>query len=267
MKKFNALLIGIIISSSIVFGQEDQATDTTKYTLGNTTIIIASDGDVEIEREKKEKKPADFNYWSGIDFGVNGYFMDNEFGFNNDPDNIHMELNLARSFNINLNVFEYSTEIGSEKVLFVTGLGFRFNRYAFKNTTTTLSFDDTSVFPQVDSVNSFHKNFLNTSYVSIPLMFAVVPGKDAKKSFHMAAGLIGSLRMGSRVKQRYEVNNQNFKDLKRGHYHINPFLVDASVRIGVDRFTIFANYGLTPLFERNKGPEYYPFAVGIASRI
>ena len=244
--------------------QEDKPNDTTRVSVGGSTIIITS-SDKE-PKEEEIKKPSDYNYWSGIDFGVNGYFTDDNFGINSDPDNVHMELNYARSFNINLNIFEYSTEIASDKVLFVTGLGFRFNRYAFKNTNTTLSYNDTTIFPQLDSVNEYHKNFLNTSYLSVPLMLAIVPGKDPKNSFHLSMGVIGSLRLGSRVKQRYEVNNQNLKDIKRGHYHINPFLLDATARIGVGRFTLYATYGLTSMFERNKGPEYYPFSIGLASR-
>jgi hypothetical protein len=262
MKKVLGFLLSIWMFNPIMNAQEDVTTDTTKISLGSTVVSISS-GD---KKEKEKKTAKDYNYWSGLDFGVNGYFTDKSFGINNDPDNIFMELNYARSFNLNLNIYEYSANLGSEKILFVTGLGFRFNRYAFKNTNTTLSFNDTTIFPQLDTVNKFNKNFLNTSYISLPLMFALVPGENAKKSFHISMGVIGSYRLGSRIKQRYEFNNQNLKDIKRGHYHINPFLLDATVRVGVGRFTLYANYGLTGLFEKGKGPEYYPFSIGLASR-
>lgn len=264
MKKIVTIL-GVLGIIGFVIAQEDETTDTTRFSLGNKNITITAFGDKEEIEE--EDKPSDFNYWLGSDLGVNGFITDGNFGINNDPENVYMELNYSKSLNLNINVFEYSTELGTDKVLFVTGLGFRFNRYAFKNTNTTLSFNETTVYPQLDTVNEFHKNFLNTSYVSIPLMVAVVPGKVPKKSFHLSLGVIGSFRLGSRVKQRYDFNNQNLKDIKRGHYHINPFLLDATARIGIGRFTVYANYGLTSLFERNKGPEYYPFAIGLASRL
>lgn len=57
---------------------------------------------------------------------------------------------------------------------------------------------------------------------------------------------------------------QNFKDISKGHYHLNPFLFDASVRFGVGSFTAFANYNLNGLFESGKGPEYFPFSAGLS---
>lgn len=275
MKKIVLSLICLTITAS-AFTQEKREKDTTRVTLKNMEIIILTDNDNTERNEgaegstairvKKEKFAKDFNYWSGIDFGLNGYFTDNNFGINNDPIDIHMELNYGRSFNLNLNVWEYTENLIGKKFLFTTGLGFRFNRYAFKNTNTTLSFNDTGVFPLMDSVKRFDKNFLNATYISAPIMFTYVPGQNAKKSFHISAGLIANARIGSRIKQRYILNDQNFKDISRGTYHLNPFLFDATIRMGVGGFTAYATYSLNGMFEKNKGPQYTPFSVGISRR-
>ena len=141
MKK--TIILGLLLICaipSIVMAQEEKKEkemDTTRFSIGGTEIIIVNE--VEVERiegvdgtkSKKVKKPktaSDFNYWSGIDFGINGYFTDKNFGINNDPDNLYMELNYARSFNINLNVWEYKAKLIGERFLLTTGAGFRFNR-------------------------------------------------------------------------------------------------------------------------------------------
>jgi hypothetical protein len=280
MKKTIILSLLLICTlPSIVMAQEEKKEkelDTTRFSIGGTEIIIVNE--VEVERiegiegtkTKKVKKPktaSDFNYWSGIDFGINGYFTDKNFGVNNDPDNLYMELNYAKSFNINLNVWEYKTKLIGERFLLTTGAGFRFNRYAFKNTNTTLSFNDTEVFPIVDSTIRFDKNFLNASYFTVPLMVTLVPGQKAKKSFHMTAGVIGGIRMGSRVKQRYVMNDQKFKDINRGTFHLNPFMLDATIRMGVGSFMVYGTYNMLPMFESNKGPDYQQFSVGITRRL
>lgn len=277
MKNLILTTVGLVLLAGIALAQETQQTeekrDTTRISLKGTEIVIYTSGDestVVIDedgnttKKKNTTSAKDMNYWRGLEVGINGYFTDNNFGINNDPNNVHMELNYGKSFMINLNFAEFNANLIGEKLLFTTGLGFRFNRYAFKNTTTTLSYNDTEVFPMLDSIKSFDKNYLNASYLSAPLYLTLVPGKDAEKSFHMSVGAIVNYRIGSRIKQKYMLNDQKLKDISRGHYHLNPFLVDASVRFGVGDFTAFANYSLTAMFEKDKGPQYYPFSAGVS---
>ena len=261
--KFIALTASILMISISSFGQEEkeEAQDTTRISYKGRIITIHENGDtVEVKKNGKW----DVNHWRGLEFAINGYSTSKGFEINNDPNNVYLELDYAKSFMINLNILEFNQRLGTEHFRFMTGLGFRFNRYAFKSTTSTLSYNDTTIFSAPDSIKSFDKNFLNTSYISVPAYLTFMPGKDPDKSFHFSVGAVVSYRIGSRVKQKYSVDDQNRKDINRGHYHISPFLVDASVRMGVGSFTAFANYALTPLFENNKGPEYYPFSAGIS---
>lgn len=223
----------------------------------DTTIIIGKDTNYEEEKW-------DVNQWRGLEFGVNGFFTSEAFNINNDPANVYLELNYAKSFMLNLNLFEFNTRIGTEKFRFYTGLGFRFNRYAFKSTNSTLSYNETTIYNQMDSLKTFDKNYLNASYISAPLFLTFMPGNNPDKSFHISAGAIINYRIGSRLKQKYVSNDQKRKDVEKGHYHLNPFLVDASVRIGVGDFNVFANYGLNSLFESGKGPDNKPFSLGLS---
>lgn len=252
--KVHVLVLALLTSS--LYAQEK---DTTQVQFNNMTITFNNN-----DEDSDEEEDQDIHLWRGLEFGVTGYFMDDAFGINNDPDNSFMELNYGRSFTFNWNIAEYSVPIGTEKFRFTTGLGFRFGRYAFKNTNTTLRFDDNEVYPTVDSTKTFDKNFMNTTYLNAPFMLSIIPGNDFEKSFHFSVGAIVNYRLGSRIKQVYELDGQKRKDINRGHYHLSPFLLDATARIGVGDFQLFANYSLTPLFEKNKGPEYFPFSVGVS---
>lgn len=225
MKNLILTTVGLALLAGNLFAQEPEKTeqkrDTTRISLKGTEIVIYSSGDentIVIDEEgkktkvKKTTKAKDLNYWRGLEVGINGYFTDKSLGINNDPDNIHMELNYGKSFMMNLNFAEFNANLIGDKFLFTTGLGFRFNRYAFKNTTTTLSYNDTEVFPVVDSIKSFDKNYLNASYLSAPIYLTLVPGKDAEKSFHMSVGAVVNYRIGSRIKQKYMLNDQKFKN-------------------------------------------------------
>ena len=269
MKNSITFLLALSLAT-FSFGQkeeEEEGTTAISFKGKVITITLDKDNDTTIISDDNldDEGNWDINQWRGIEFGVNGYFTDNDFGINNDPNNVFLELDYAKSFIFNLNLFELNTRIGgTEKFRFYTGLGFRFNRYAFKSTNSTLSFNDTTIFNSIDSLKTLDKNYLNTSYVSVPLFLSFMPGKDADRSFNISIGAIVNYRIGSRLKQKYVYKDQKRKDIEKGHYHLNPFLIDASVRIGVGDFNLFANYGLNGLFESSKGPNYTPFSAGLS---
>jgi len=266
MKKTLMFLVTTIFTA-ISLGQE--VPDTTRISFKAKTITITSDNDKysKISKEDKEAEKWKINQWRGLEFGVNGLFTSNDFGINNDPKNVFLELDYAKSFVMNLNLFEFNTSLGTEKFRFYTGVGFRFNRYAFKATNSTLFYNDTTIYNTLDSLKSFDKNFLNSSYISLPLFFSFMPGNNPSKTFHISAGAIVNYRVGSRIKQKYVLDDQKRKDINKGHYHLTPFLIDASIRIGVGNFSVFANYGLNSLFESKKGPDYKPFSIGLSLNI
>ena len=48
------------------------------------------------------------------------------------------------------------------------------------------------------------------------------------------------------------------------YFYMNPFKLDAIAKIGWGVLNLYATYSLTPMFQKNKGPELYPFAIGIS---
>ena len=268
MKSTITFLLALTLAT-FSFAQEEKESDTTKISFKGKVIIITTnnDQDTTIVLDGEKDKKWNIHQWRGIEFGVNGLFTSSDFGINNDPKNVYLELDYAKSLMFNLNLFEFNTRLGTEKLRFYTGLGFRFNRYAFKSQNSTLSYNDTTIYNSMDSLKTFDKNYLNTSYLSVPIFFTYMPGKDPNKSFHISAGAIVNYRIGSRIKQKYVMQDQKRKDVEKGHYHLNPFLIDASVRVGVGNFSVFANYGLNSLFESKKGPDYRPFSLGLSLNI
>jgi hypothetical protein len=259
-------LFGFCLVGTILFAQQEADTSTFKYR--GKVITITTDTTFSSKEKKSDVKTTTsnqkFEYWRGMEFGFTGYFMDDQFGYNNDPENIYMELDFGRSFVFNLNFAEFNKGLFSEQVRFTTGLGFRFNRYAFKNSTYTLSQNETEIFATKDSLRDYYTNFLNATYLTAPVYFTLVSGKDPSKSFHVSLGVIGSARLRSRTKQRFVENGKKEKEITRETFHLNPFTLDYSIRFGYGDFTAFANYSATQLFEKNKGPEYYPFSLGLS---
>ncbi len=106
---------------------------------------------------------------------------------------------------------------------------------------------------------------------------------------HFAAGVVVGWRVRTHTKIYYNDANTTFnlRDPETGNllpislqspansnrnivkdydsFHMRPFKLDAGIRAGWGGIVnLYANYSLTSLFIKDKGPELYPFSVGIA---
>jgi hypothetical protein len=231
-------------------------------------------------------KKGKFNgHWAGVDFGWIGY-VTKDFTMDFPPAEQYLNLNTARSLMVNLNPFELNVNIARNKFGFTSGLGFTLNNYYFSNSFSWIN--DSSVLKAYNTVTdkgnsvSMKVNKLFVSYITLPLLFEFQTNPGHRlSSFHIAAGVIGGLRLQSYQKQRlyqwqdtyYLVDDQgtrvasfyaNNAVIRNHHaYHLNPFKVDAALRIGWSFLNLYATYSITPMFQKDQGPVVYPWTIGI----
>jgi len=200
--------------------------------------------------------------WAGIDLFENGYLTpDNNITLASNHDYLSPDYGL-KNLGCNLNLFEKDFRFANGKLQFVTGLGFSWNSFALKNK-TVLNPDSSYTGYTNNSAASYTKNKLKESFITVPLLFELNTSRKDSRNFHIAFGVIGGAKLGSRTKQFYTIGGHEFHDVKKDDYNLFPFKLDATVRVGYGKFTMFATYSLTPLFEYGKGPELYPFTVGL----
>ena len=251
-------------SSSISMREGDgKESDTTAIRIGDYDVHV-TERDVDDERSRREQKADDddFEFWSGIDFGVNGYLTsDNKVelpaGFE------FLELNYAKSYVFGANLFQKNIHIYRNNVNLGTGIGLTWYHYNFRNS-YSLTPDVPYATATYDSVK-YSKNRLNMCYVNIPLFLEFnTNNKDASKSFHFGAGMqFGYNVFHNKLKQKYELGGQDNKRKIKDDFNVNPFRYDVIARVGYGKFTVFGTYSLSTLFERGNGPVVYPFAAGI----
>jgi hypothetical protein len=232
--------------------------DTTTVRIGNKKVLILSD-DTSKEETKKKKNFKHKNHWAGIDVGVAGYLSPAP-SFGMEFENQLFEVDYARSRVWNINVFEQNFKIYQNKVGVVTGLGFNLNRYHFNNRRTSLSASTDSTF-MVDGGELSRKHRLGVNYLTVPLLLELNSRFNNKRAFHIAAGVIGGYRIGSRSVQVFQ--QERGRVTNRDNFNLNPFKAEATVRFGYGNINLFATYGLTELFMQNRGPELYPVSAGI----
>ncbi len=232
--------------------------DTTRLKLGDKRIMIFGDED---ENKSAKKKHEVKSIWAGFELGVNGYLTPG--GSSDFPKKYNfLELNYKKSLSINLNFWEQHIKLYKNYIALTTGAGFEFNRYYFDNNVTLLPINDTVA--GFDTGIDYSKNCLKASYINVPLLLEFNTHSNPKKSFHLAAGLVGGYNLSTKVKQVYELNNKTYKNKVKNDFNMNPFKVAATVRVGYGKVNLFATYGLTPFFqEKAVAPDLTAFTVGI----
>jgi hypothetical protein len=271
MKKLNTLLI-LLLVSVVSFGQEpSDESDTTKMRLKNKEILIIDieedDGPGKDERfvikngDTIRKKKRSEGHWAGIDFGFN-LLMDNNFD-NSFTDYPYWKNDAAKSQVWNINFAEYKFNFGTPYVGLTTGLGLNFTSVAFNDNFVLQETPDT-LFATIDTVYSYTKNKLKASYLTVPLLLEFNTNANSHKSFYFAAGVVGGVRLASKVKRKGEFDGKDFVQKEKARYSLNAFKLDALVRLGFSDFGVFASYSLLPLFEDGKTAPIYPLTFGLS---
>lgn len=224
-------------------------------------VIINKDRDSETNISAKNNSD-DFHHWGGFAMGVNGWLSNGSFSMPKNQD--FMSLNYGKSLNFQLNPFEKDFHLYKNYINLVTGIGFEWNQYEFSNK-TRLNPDTTYTWGTIDTTNMYEykKNRFKSTFVNVPLLLEFNTNKDPDKAFHLAFGVIGGYKLGSRTRQIVERNGETIKFIKKDNYNLNPFRLNAHASLGYRNFTVFADYALTSLFESGKGPELYPFTIGV----
>lgn len=254
---------GLMAQESTDSVKIEESSDTTRISWGKSKIIIIAGEDDEADSEKKVKEVKQrYNHFAGIDIGVNG-FLNPDMGMHLQKEAEFLDLNYGKSISFAWNFWEQYIPIAHEKFGILTGMGIEFNNYDLDNDVDIVTTKDTT-YGIKDLNKSISKNRLKSTMINVPLMLETNIGKDAKHSFHLAAGALFSYRLGSKTKQKYTADGKDYKVKNRNDFNMNPFRASLAARVGYGNFTIFANYSLTEMFESNDGPEIYPFTVGIS---
>lgn len=259
--------------------------DSTKIVIGSRTIVIDDNGNVNVTRTKKHR----FNgHWAGFEIGLNG-LLTPDFNMSYPLNQSYLDLRMEKSINVNLNFYEQNINLNKSGTFgMFSGLGLSWNNYRFAN--ATMLTGDSSVFKGylMEGV-SVRKSKLVNLYLTLPLFFEFQSKSyKNKEKLHFAAGVVAGWRISSHTKVYYNEANKvfNLRDPETGNllagsmqspgntnrnitkdhdsFHMRPFKLDAGIRMGWGIVNIYANYSLTTLFIKDKGPELYPFAVGIA---
>jgi hypothetical protein len=226
-------------------------------------III--DKDIQLENQEKDSKnnslkksnDNDFTYWAGLSYGVNG-MLNSDGKFTTESDADFLQFDYAKSYEIQFNVLEKRFPILKEYIGVSTGLGFKWNRFTLENNGIQLNYNDTLLFTS-SNLNPYKRSTLRSAYIQAPILFEFSSNKNQDKAWHLSVGVVGGLRIGSswRTKTGNDVTNI------KGDYNFRPFTASALAMIGYNDISLYLNYGLSDVFDKNAAPKTRAVSAGV----
>jgi hypothetical protein len=203
-------------------------------------------------------------HWSGFDLGISN-FVSTPFDSQLPENAKWMDLNAGRSSSVAFNLLQYS--IGLQKnrsnLGLVTGAGWTINNYRLDSKNILTRDNDGQTTYRVSERN-VEKNKLVTSFITLPVLLELqLPSHNNRKEFFISAGVYGSLRMGSHTKVVFNDTGNREKSKWREDLNLNGFKYGAMVRTGYKCIKIYAKCDLSQMFEAGRGPELYPWTIGV----
>jgi hypothetical protein len=236
----------------------DNGGDTTRIKLRKKTIIIIEDDDDE-DDEKGDRNGE--GHWAGFGGSANFFVTDN-FDVANKEDALFLEIDFSRSASLNMNIYEKRFPIIKEYVGLTTGLGFQFSFYELKNN-VDITVNSDSTFGTINLTNDFSTNRLQLFYLQVPLLLEFNTSKNLDKNWHLSFGVTGAFKMGASYLKKWKNDGEKYKDKMRSSFNMHPFQAYGTAIVGYGNYSVFIHYGLTSLFEKDKGPNFAPVSAGI----
>jgi len=285
MKKFIFTLAFTFIIATSIFSQSQNAIDeleiienesenknvdyTSEINIGNRFITITEHENkthISIDKKNSERgKTTKFRgHLGGFGIGFNGFLTD-FWSSSLNPGEEYLDINTAKSLAWSFTLPGISIGI-TRHFGFVSSVGLTLNNYRFDNNNSITKDEHGTIIPLYPAPDIvYKKSKLHTGYATIPAVLEVQIPTTAgyRNTLNISGGIVGAVKLWSRTKVVWNDGSRH-KDKENNDFSLNLLRFGTTARIGYNNFNIYGTTYLTPMFEKGKGPEIYPFEIGMA---
>lgn len=253
----------------------EETDDETVIRIGKRSVKIFEDEeDFEVDVFEDEYEDSDDpaerrksfdGHLGGIEFGYNS-FTSGRWLQNETPLEGWLDLNTAKSSSFN--IVSPPVSLGFTRHFgLVTALGVNFNNYRFDGNNSVIVDGEGVITPSypADPIR-YDKSKLATVYGVLPVMLELQIPVSYGSTINLGAGVIGAVKLGSHTKVVYH-NDGKQKEKNRDDFNLNVLRYGVTARAGYEMVQVYGTCWLSPMFEKGRGPELYPFEVGLALTI
>lgn len=247
--------------------------DETWIKIGNREFkVVESNEGVSVYKSSgegshhKRNKDRFRGHLGGLELGFDGFLTD-YWSTTLEPEDSYFDLNTTKSYYWNLLLPCVSIPFARHFGL-VTTLGLAINKYRFDGNNSITKDEFGVIRPLYPEPNiTYSKSKFVTTYAIMPLILeAQIPLSNTSRTINIGAGVVGAVKLGANTKVIYYTESKQ-KDKVKDDFSLNTLRWGATGRLGYEFFQIYGTCYFTSLFEEGKGPELYPYEIGIAFTI
>lgn len=176
----------------------------------------------------------------------------------NDKDIPYGRLQLSRSHNFTVNLFDYHKQIKNSNWLVVSGVGFEFSRYHFQENAALTRRDGVTFFEPAPEGINYNSSKLLVYYVTFPLLVEYQVSK-----MHVSGGVVGFLKYYSKSQVNfYTENGRQVVNMGRD-LNIRPFDLRFRLQAGIGNISIYGYYAPFSMFGKDRGPDLRTYTIGV----
>ncbi len=223
-------------------------------------VVVFKNSSKDLHKKNNERFKG---HIGGFELGFNSLLSD-FWSTSLEPGDNYFNLNTAKSYTWNFSLPCLSVGI-TRYFGFASTIGINFNKYRFDGNNSIAEDENGVIGPYYPEPGiSYSKSKLATTYATLPLILeGQIPLANRSRTINIGAGIIGAAKLGSHTKVVYYSGGKE-KEKHKDDFSLNTFRWGATGRIGYEFFQVYGTCYFTPMFEKGKGPELYPFEVGIA---
>ena len=168
-----------------------------------------------------------------------------------------------QSFSFRLNLVEYKKQLVGNRFGVFSGIALGYQQIGFQDDFKFFNSGSQTILVS-DSID-YLKNQLRSFSVSVPIMFEINSKNTFEKNMHLAFGVQAGYRYANSTFQKHVNGRATIVRKNSEDIYVNPYNLEACIRLGYQNITFFASRSLTALFSTNKfQTELYPIVVGLS---
>jgi hypothetical protein len=186
-------------------------------------------------------------------FLTTSYFRTLDIGFvstiNETENEYAINPNTIKSANINLNLISQSMNLYDHRLHLSYGINLNNYYLKYSNKQQIQALDkEGHLMTYKDSVYTYRKNRQDIRYFSVPLLLEY---HSKKSDFSIAGGVEFSFFGRTHVKQKGNIDDEDFKRKNDNEIKINPQQMNLVFKIGTENYAFFAKYALTNMYSNS----------------
>jgi len=290
MKKFILTLTFVSFAAASVFSQLENETNeletsenksestaqdfnidnntTRDFNVGDRAISVSESDNatnISINRNNNQRNAPGFGgHLGGIGIGFNGLMTD-YWSTALNPGDEYFDLNNSKSMAWSFTFSGFDIGI-TRRIGIVSGFGLTLNNYRFNNNNNITKDENGVIVPLYPASGiDYKKSKLHTGYANIPVLLEFqIPTSSIsqRKPLIVSGGVIGSVKLWSRTKVVFNDGGRR-KEKDNSDFNLNMLRWGATARVGGKNTQIYGTTYFTPMFEKGRGPEFYPFEIGM----